>query len=248
MSLGARGLSGAACESAPAGVRWLPSPGLLRPGGRRSPSGRAGLASQPPIESRCASARAVGLSLRSDGGCRKEPKDDSRAHGRSPARCAASGAAAVSARRRAPRRWTETARGAPRAPGGEATEGDLPWPQKGCSPLAADGMLSPDTSTRCAPPIVVLPWARRQWPLSGATRGYPSGASSAHRTARRGRRSGQAGLAESPPAVAFQASSFAQLGCCGGSRVASSPPRGQPDSSIEMVAAVRTEGSPRTLR
>ncbi len=56
------------------------------------------------------------------------------------------------------------------------------------------------------------------------------------------------GLAESPPAVAFQASSFAQLGCCGGSRVASSPPRGQPDSSIEMVAAVRTEGSPRTLR
>ena len=48
------------CESAPAGVRWLPSPGLLRPGGRRSPSGRAGLALQPPIEkSRCARARGA---------------------------------------------------------------------------------------------------------------------------------------------------------------------------------------------
>ncbi len=40
-----------------------------------------------------------------------EPKDDTRARGRSPARCAASGAAVVSADRRARRRWTETARG-----------------------------------------------------------------------------------------------------------------------------------------
>jgi hypothetical protein len=52
----------AGCTREAARVRWLASPGTLRPGGRRSPSGRAGLASRPPIASRRICPPTFGLS------------------------------------------------------------------------------------------------------------------------------------------------------------------------------------------
>jgi hypothetical protein len=66
-SLGARAPSEAGCGREAARVRWFASPGILRLGGRRSPSGRAGLASRPPIGSRRICPPTCGLFRRSDG-------------------------------------------------------------------------------------------------------------------------------------------------------------------------------------
>jgi hypothetical protein len=97
-SLGARAPSGAGCGREAARVRWLASPGILRLGGRRSPSGRAGLASRPPIGSRLQLFRPSSSSVRgsifwvgsgrlADNGGWRQPRGD---RGRSGPACARS--------------------------------------------------------------------------------------------------------------------------------------------------------------